>query len=559
MSSSDELILQEWEIWHQYTTYVLDHPIDTQLAAASLTCDGIARCARVFGGKFHWAEGGETREASPIISIGRNGMGELDLRTVPRMDPYALEGLYQSSWFEASEAKLLTSDILAPASYTRAFMGICRLVDQEGSFDLYPLIKVYSTGILQVTFRMMCPSGGGIPIHEFIHTYRDLARREFDHVLIPASLLENHAKHYLTSSRGTVSRGLRRKAWGSLPQYIAQHSESIDTGEFQFEVAPLFCRGLRVGLSDAGQLTMLPAQGSEPSYVLEELAEVILSATSRALARSRWMNRAGHENRLGDFRLGKPHIYITAHSNQKWRASKNEEVHREEFGEIISGVICDSAQQAASFLPASSRSFDDFGWYVTQAALLQVWARYGLERWSRGAPNRADLIYEQHAVAEALDYGYLLHCRALELASRTATSKQAYAAHEDLIHLRQRLNSPSRYGEIEDLLQSGWSAAGVDKLYGMVGEMLTLRRQQTTERESERATRWSHLVSTALGVLATLGIADQVVSPIWNWLNLPKLSVPAQQSLVQVGVSFGIVLGLLGILRCVSESCRRHT
>src|SRR5229473_413225 len=65
---------------------------------------------------------------------------------------------------------------------------------------------------------------------------------------------------------------------------------------------------------------------------------------------------------------------------------------------------------APRHLLEGSRPFEDYNAYVTSPSSLWVWSKKGLrEQEPRADANRGNLIYEQQAMMEALEYGYMLH------------------------------------------------------------------------------------------------------------------------------------------------------
>jgi len=487
----------------------------------------------------------------PHIEARGDGLGELDMRTVPQMNAFALEGLYQSAWFEASETKLLSSDVVAPASYVRGHVGLCRIQGEGFMLDVYPVLKVYSTGVVQVAFRMIAPEEQEFSVEDFVHGPRNLARQELVNVQIPESLLKANAQSEANCNKtAKLKRRTRKKLASSIPKFIEQHAVEVDTGSFAFRLAPLFSKGLSIAMSKEGQVAFRPAPPLQAGFSLNELSETILTATSYALGRAKTPKKPCSPLKRGGYWRGKPNIYITKHTEQQELAKDNQDMHGRAFGDIMSGVICDSERQARSFLPESSRSFSDFGWYIAQEAVLIVWAASGLKMLeARKNVNRGHLVYEQHAVSEILDYGYALHRKALELAGRTETPEEAYKAQEALIGLKQTLQHASPYGEIQHLLRTGWDNAGVDSVYDMVTETLRIRGQRSVERQHRTTTSWTHLVTTTLGVLAALGISGQVVKPLWTLLKWPLCRSNAAQALIYVGISACLTLLILGGLR----------
>ncbi|MEA3356272.1 MAG: hypothetical protein U9Q23_02865 [Candidatus Bipolaricaulota bacterium] len=347
-----------------------------------------------------------------------------------------------------------------------------------------------------------------------------------------------------------LSAWKRKKVKEAIGTFIHANTESVKGGDFTFNLAPLFLKGVSPTLSSPGKPAFLPTQSKELGYTISELAGTIIANTAYALGKpSRFWGRS-RRLRRGNYWVGKPHIYVTKHHDQRETAKENEATHGSAFGCVLAGTISDTEEQALAFLPQSARLFQDYGCYVRREATLIVWSQAGLRKLSKCADaNRGHLIYEQHVVAEALDYGYVLHRKVLELALGTRTTLQAFQAQEELITLERTLGDASPFGELQGLLESGWQKMGIETLRRLISDALEIRRQANLARENRKTGRWQFIVTTTLGILATLGVAHQVVGPLWRWLLWPLPSNADLADLLLFFVSIGFLVGILLVVR----------
>jgi len=197
--------------------------------------------------------------------------------------------------------------------------------------------------------------------------------------------------------------------------------------------------------------------------------------------------------------------------------------------------------------------------YVIKAASLVVWSQIGLRRTSQHTdPNRGHLIYEQHVVAQAVDYGYVLHKKALEIAMTASSTEQITKAQQALINMKRSLQDASCFGELQEALQRGWHQMGVDDLLDLISESLDIRGQSAVENERLRVGRWRFVVSAFLGVLAALGISDQVVLRIWQWREWPLPTNRPLADLLLCSVALAFVVVALGLAWTVLVIWRRR-
>lgn len=108
-------------------------------------------------------------------------------------------------------------------------------------------------------------------------------------------------------------------------------------------------------------------------------------------------------------------------------------------------------EEGRSLLPRSLRPSDDYGSYVNSALTLWVQSKRSIERSIRSPGDQrklAEVVYEQQATAEMLDYGCMIHRRFAQRATTMAAStEQVLAAQQDLIRLDAAMGEVGRFGE----------------------------------------------------------------------------------------------------------------
>lgn len=462
------------------------------------------------------------------------GTWTLSKQLVKGLSPFVLEGLHQSAWFEASDRKIFVSPDQFPGSYVQGFIGGCTLEGEGRCFHIYPIIKIYKSGVLGVVLRMFSPDRD-VDLTQYIREYRNAHMHQFDHVLAPIGFVKAvMRKDVDNEERPPVvswwNRGRIKRTFSTL---IDQVACDMKDGDFSFKVAPLFARGITPSLSKSKKAAFLPTASQERGYTMGEVAAAVISTVAYALGRQgRFTGRRIPLTR-GSYWIGRPQIYITRHSNQQETASEDRESHGVAMGCILAGVMADSEQQALAFLPQSARSFEDYGLYVTREATLVAWSKTGLRRAAKFADaNSGHLVYEQHAVVEAMDYGYVMRRRALELALSARTLEQALQAQQELVEQERMLGDASPFGELQSLLRIGWERMGMNDLRTLITEALQIRSQSAAAQETHRTQGLRFLIMVVLGWFAAVGIADQFVKPLWKWRSCPLPTDPNLASLV---------------------------
>jgi len=261
---------------------------------------------------------------------------------------------------------------------------------------------------------------------------------------------------------------------------------------------------------------------------------------------------------LGNFWIGRPHIYLVRFQGQADSASENEQIFRSVFGRILARHWTEDGAFGVRHVPPNSRRFEDYAAYITVSASLWVWSKRGLEQNRRWTDvNRAHLIYEPQATMELLEYAYMLHKRLFEEAVSHSTSSAVIQARRELAFLDNRMNQVSHFLEVQELLRNGWTAMGIPELQAQIKESLEIRQSETSSKETETAERTRRLLVILFGLLAVPRIAVDVIGPLWDYLELWRPTDKALAQLFMIALAMaGVALITLLLLKIVGKKPR---
>jgi hypothetical protein len=509
---------------------------------------------------------------------------------------FVREALYQTAALRYGEQLLFDHPELPPP-YVRAHLGACTLTAIDGSFrlHLYPHVKIFDTGVIVVELRLISPEGP-IEGREFVERFVNASWGTYTSLMVPPSVASWAGLAVATEAELRWygrPRFLRR-----LRQYEAAVKRRIyaeQQPDFVFLQAPLRAataeqfdelvsesirdfasrgaldpRGERsTGEQQANSRVLVRARRFRRTYegflemesdTLQELGLLLLETSAHvALAGGRVRRSllalllAGPRRRavLGGDWSGRPHVHLVRFAKQADSAAENQRRFGDAFGAIVTRTPAVADAGGAKYLPSSSRPFDDYGAYLTQSATLWVYTHASVASantlpWKDA--NRGHIIYEHQVKAELLEYGYALHRRLAEQArDTTATTEQLLTTERDLAAFEWATHDASRFGEIKDLLVSGWAAAGVPRIRELVSEGLRIRREEETNRNSKRINRGTALLAAAAGILAVPPLADTVFEPLWAWRRWPLPADANLAKLILVGIATGVVAIVLGL------------
>ncbi|MFI5090997.1 MAG: hypothetical protein ACHP7P_13145 [Terriglobales bacterium] len=544
------LEIEEWEIWHTYTSFLENTQIDLPDTARRLVTSGIAECAMLRDGRTYWRSNGTVGSGSTIVEVDPlSGRSEfrLDLDEECKVKPqgFALEAWGTASYFLISERRVLGDDTALPAPYLRAYLGKCLLTstppDGESSeINLYPVLIVYESGVLSVEFRMIGPKGI-TGLADFISSGVNLFRYNFDRVEVSPGLAKFATRAYYQSAYKWNFIQRLRLIWLQAGHDVAvrQRTKKQADKDFAFDLAPL--------------------SGSE-AEPLKSIALTIFYTAAFIVGRPRaglaFLLRGQLPSpAVGEFWSGRPHIHLVRFRNQCKTASENEALHGSDFGRILCRVSNLDEAEARRVLPRDARLFQDYNAYVMSASSLWVWSTDGLAAQAAWMdPNRGNLIYERQVLAELLEYGYMLHRSLYHRVEKFSTTAEVIAVRREIVLLRLKMREASHSGEIRDLLESGWNDLGLPYLVSEIDALLRLRASETRSIEALRSTRVGWALTVVFGFVAVPALADQVVQPIWKLTPFHHFTNPSLTAVVSDGIAIFIVLLFLCMTLSVISS-----
>lgn len=547
------LDIEEWEIWHTYTTFLESTEIDLQESARRLVASGLAECAMLRDGQTYWRSNNTVESGSTVVEVDRLGGPStftlrLDEGCKKKPDGFALEAWGQASYFLISERTVLGDETALPPPYLRAFLGKCELTsmneDKTGSqLSLYPILIVYESGVLMVEFRMIGPKTV-TSLPAFIAGGVNLFRYRFDRVEVTPGLSSFATRAYYQSGQKWSFLSRVRIAWLQAGHDIAvqQRTKKLADEDFSFDLAPL-------SGSEANDLKAI-------ALTIFHTAAFIIGRPRLGLAFLLWGQSPAPL--LGEFWSGRPHIHLVRFRDQCKTASENEICHGSDFGRILSRVPILDEAQAKRLLPKDARLFDDYGAYITSACSLWVWSLDGLSREApRMDPNRGNLIYERQVLAELLEYGYMLHRSLYHRVEKFSTTAEVISVRREILQLRLQMREVSHSGEIRDLLENGWKEMGLPYLIAEIDAGLELRSAETSSIEALRSARVGWALTIVFGFVAVPALADQVVQPLWKLMPFHQFANPALTAVAADGVALFVVLLVVWITLLLLSPSKR--
>jgi hypothetical protein len=535
----DSFYLKEWEIWYTFSTYLKAHINNLETVAKLLVESKIADCCVISSGETFCRTDNGVVSGKTVLELSGDlkkvsaefKANSLDVADFTR---YAHETWLIGVQFLYSEARQFSQGRELPTPHLRAFLQPIYLVKEEERINrLYPVIILYQNGTLLIELRMVAPNDS-VEISDFIHNYVNIQQYDYDFALVPTaiSVLAPEAYQYYSNPKINIFQRLEllKKKKKEALQTL---SRKIESGDFEFEVAPLFSTERKETITSITQ-TLFTIVGFVVKNPISSIDLLIKGVPKLP--------------EVGGYWSGRPHIHLVRHSNQLDSSSSNEELNKKFFGQILARVS-ETNGDFSIYLPPNSRKSEDYAAYITLAATLWVWSKSGLEDQEQWMDlNRGNLIYEHQVQVELLEYGFILYKSLVEKSKTLKEYPDILAIRRDLAELKSKMIETTPYSEVRDLLSKGWEQMNLEAMQSQIYENLSILESEIKFIESKQGDNF-RVFLTILGLITSASFAKSIVRPFWKALSLWLPSNENWAELFLVGISTMLIIPIVLFLR----------
>jgi hypothetical protein len=531
---NNDLQVQEWEVWHTYSTYLDCPSIDLREGAINLVKSGVAECVVSSTGRSFWQSNGTVAQGTFTVEVDdETGQGLFrcvsDDKFSKLPSGFAREAMGQTAQFVLAERRVLGEELSFADESIRAYLGKVVVIGVDGDrstaeLNLYPVLVAYQSGVLVLELRMIGPADP-MPLSDFIKYAVNIPRIRLTKTLVNPGLARTATAAYYCSSRVPFFTRCRF-AWAQILHNLAveQRTTEVEDEDFSFRLSPWS------GETDSFRSIALSIFHTSAYLVAGPRSGLPFLFRGPKVPPS-----------LGQFWSGRPHVHIIRFGDQRETASENNQVHGGAFYSVLSRT-----PNLARALPKNLRLFEDYSAFVSSSSSLWVWSKQGLkEEGNRTEANRGNFIYERQMLMELLEYGYMLHRGLYHRVEDLRSTDQVMRVRRFLLELRLRMRESSHSGEIRELLEAGWDALGLPTLIRDIDSGLALRESEMRSADTMRATRVGWVIAIVFGVVAIPGLADQVITPAWHVLKLYPVIDIDRMKLLSAGIATGAILLLL--------------
>jgi hypothetical protein len=401
------------------------------------------------------------------------------------------------------------------ASYLRAALPPIVLESDDLTLPLYAWIKVFSDGIVVLSFQLDT-TWDGIDEERWITNIVNLFQYYFNAVWVDAQLQRLDANQLLPyafhDEMSIAGRSIGGRKARKLLKEMRRKSEAV------LDEA-LGKKGREFTIGDTWW-TLHKVAGSEQLEDWEASIDLCRSQYVNALAAlivptSHRQSASIHGICLWQ---GRPSVSLMRFRKQP----SSKDTLLSEFGPSMSRILMRSSGiDNPPELPPDLRPFGDYCFHGNRALLLWTWLRANDspdDAWD-DPTTRAALAGNQ-ARAEHFEYHNMRMARACAIAGDPQSNSHLIEAYETLASAEDVIHQSSQAGEISDALSYLISAVGTVGLIPSGKEKARWHLDELRYRAEKQRARTNRWIGFVFGLVGATGLADLVIRPYLNARNL---------------------------------------
>lgn len=496
------MYIKEWNIWHSYSTFLIKDGYILEDIAYKLVKSDLCPLVFMQDLKIWWKENGEVKiETLEIIEYKPSGFNF----KIPNIsDRYVLECLNQFLIMWHAEAGLLNEKYRNSFNYIRGAMNPCRFKSGQRPVSLYPQLKIYNNGMLNLLFRQISPIFD-YPVESFIEHEVNLFKNEIDEMETAPEIMKLSGRLHL-HDYPIISRLLKKNAiLEAMDNAIEKETEYVEEGDFSFYYTKVIKDNCEIfNLDDLyGFFT------SAIVYVINSNKKGEIPTFSKL------------KYNFGNYWTLRPSVFITDFKDQPYRSSKIHEDFKNHLGKIMARKSHPFYVDFSNFLGKNLREADDYCLYMNRGLTLWVFSKSGVDYNKKEDPNLS-LTYEKQVQVECIDHLNISLKRMSETSSNLSLSYESVLINQ----LNQNdleeffLDDISSFGEINNIFKYASKKLNWDNLRKLIKAKIEIRSQFFNVKRDERYKNLAYLTTLIFGLIGVPTFADKVIGPLLLYYNV---------------------------------------
>lgn len=523
------MYITEWNIWHSYSTFFIEEIYQLEDIAYKLVKSDLCPLVFMQDLKIWWKEEGEVKNHK--LEIMEYSPSGFNFKIPNISNRYILECLNQFLIMWHAESGLLNEKYRNSFKYIRGAMNPCRFKSGQRPVLLYPQIKLYNNGMINLLFRQISPVFN-YPVESFIEHEVNLFKNEITEMETAPEIMKFSGRLQIHDYPIKLRLLKKNKILNVMDRSIEKNTEYTDEGDFSFYYTKII-------------------KNKDDIFNLDDLYEWFTSAITYVIN----SNKKGKiptfsklKYNLGNYWTLRPSIFITDFKNQPYRSSKIHEDFKTHLGKIMARKSHPFYMDFSNFLGKNLRESEDYCLYMNRGLTLWVFSKSGVDYDKNKDPNLS-LTYEKQVQVECIDHLNISLKRMSETSSNLSLSYESVLINQlsqnDLDEFF--MDDISHFGEINNVLRYASQKLNWDNLRKLIKTKIEVRSQFFNVKRDERYKNMAYLTTLIFGFIGVPTFADKVIRPLLLYYNLPLPTDSNHQALIFDFIALIITLTFIGL------------
>lgn len=286
-------------------------------------------------------------------------------------------------------------------------------------------------------------------------------------------------------------------------------------------------------------------------FTITDLARNLLSLVARTISagavqtRIKWYGSQYKDESIGQHWRGKPILYISSHTNQKWSSSENWSAHRQLVNSVMARTFLSNKITYTDLNLKDMRNFDDYNNFYSEPVSLTL-ASSQVEAFveKHDSYTFSNLISDIQVLNEASHFIQTYYSYASLGLDKCKTAIDVARIELDILRFEETLLSAHKYGEIARYIEEVQKGGHLTTIYKLLHKKVETVRKALELDDKIKSESYTRRVAIIFGIIASATLSPELMQPAAKYFEISSENGDLAK-IYGMGVSVIVVAGLL--------------